>query len=325
MRTALLSLSLFSLCLVSAPALAQQSPLETQDKSVVRFEVNMDKIVNSELGKQLGLKDRMQTIPGVNPEEMDPSAISRVFGSLSLPDNIEAFQTMGPGSELPMQLFSRVEFSNSEALSAAMGTMGEGAEEVTIGGKKFLKPNDPTAPEGMLAQKVDDKTMEMGTEKYLTRKDREVMSDGLAAAWKMAPKHAVRIVVDVAGMEKLKGEIIDELSGAQPQFAAYAELLDYITNLRITIDLDSDELLTICATGKDEEMAEEFADGLDSILMFGKMGLDPNRAPDEEAAGVMTAISEAMEAKLEGKEISVRIPRPSGFNKMVEGMMPPGF
>ena len=325
MRTALLSLSVFSLCLVTAPVFAQQSPLETQDKSVVRFEVNMDKIVNSELGKQLGLKDKMQTLPGVNPEDMDPSAISRVFGSLSLPDNIAAFQSMGPGSDLPMELFSRVEFSNSEALTGAMSKMEESSEEVKIGGKTFIKPTDPTAPQGMLAQKIDDKTMEMGTEKYLTREDREVMSDGLAAAWKMAPKHAVRIVVDVDGMEKLKGEIIDEIATMAPQAIAYAELLDAISNLRVTIDLDGKELLTICATGKDEELAEEFADGLDSVFFTAKMALNPGAAPNEEAAEVMKAISAALEANVEGKEVSVRIPRPEGFNKVIQGMMPPGF
>jgi NTP pyrophosphatase (non-canonical NTP hydrolase) len=232
---------------------------------------------------------------------------------------------MGPGADLPMELFSRVEFSSSEALTGAMSKMEEEAEEVTIGGKKFIKPTDPTAPQGMLAQKIDDKTMEMGTEKYLTREDREVMSDGLAAAWKMAPKHAVRIVVDVDGMEKLKGEIIDEIATMAPQAIAYAELLDAISNLRVTIDLDGKELLTICATGKDEELAEEFADGLDSVFFTAKMALNPGAAPNEEAAEVMKAISAALEANVEGKEVSVRIPRPEGFNKVIQGMMPPGF
>jgi hypothetical protein len=55
------------------------------------------------------------------------------------------------------------------------------------------------------------------------------------------------------------------------------------------------------------------------------MGLDPARAPNDEAAAVMKQIGDAMEAKLDGKEVSIRIPRPEGFNKMVEGMLPPGF
>ncbi len=325
MRTALLSLAVVSLCLVTAPAVAQQTPLETKEQSVIRFEVNMDKIVNSELGKQLDLEGKMQTLPGVDPEEMDPASIARVFGSLSLPDNIQAFQGMGPGSDLPMELFTRVEFSDSEALGSALKKMGEDSEEVEVGGKKFMKPSDPEAPQGMLAQKIDDKTMEIGTEKYVTRADREVSTDGLSKAWAMAPKHAVRIVVDVDGMEALKEELIDMVAQVQPQAVAYAELLNNVSNLRITIDLDSDELLTLCATGKDEDMAEEFADGLDSLLMFGKMGLDASNAPNEEAATIMKAISGAMEANLEGKEVSIRIPRPEGFNKFIQGMLPPGF
>ncbi len=325
MRTALLSLAVVSLCLVTAPAVAQQTPLAAKEKSVVRFEINMDKIVNSELGKQLDLQDKMQTLPGVNPEEMDPSAISRVFGAMSLPDNIEAFEGMGPGSELPMELFTRMEFSESQSMNNALSKMSEESEEVSIGGKTFIKPTDPDSPQGMLAHKIDDKTMEMGTEKYLTRADREVSTDGLNKAWAMAPEHAIRIVVDVDGMAALKEELIDFAAQTQPQAAAYAELLNNISNLRITIDLDSDELLTLCATGKDEDMAEEFADGLDSILMLGKFGMNPANAPNEEAKPIMKAIGDAMQANLDGKEVSVKIPRPDGFNEFIQGMLPPGF
>lgn len=325
MRTALLSLAVVALCVVTAPAFAQQTPLEAKEKSVIRFEVNMDKIVNSDLGKRLDLADKMQNLPNVDPEEMDPSTISRVFGSVNLPDNIAAFQSMGPGAALPMELFSRVEFSDSGALATVIEKMAADSEEVTIGGKTFMKPTDEEAPEGMLAQKVDDKTLEMGTEKYVTRADRKVNTDALNKAWSLAPKHAVRIVVDVEGMADLREELIDFVAQMAPQGVAYAELLNNVTNLRITVDLDSDQLLTICATGKDEEMAEEFADGLDSLLMFGKMGLDPARAPNDEAANVMSEIADAMEAKLEGNEVSVIIPRPEGFNEFIESSLPPGF
>lgn len=325
MRTALLSLAVVSLCLVSSPVVAQQAPLEVQEKSVIRFEINMDRIINSELGKNLDLATKMQEAPGIDTEEMDPSSITKVYGSLSLPDNMEAFQSMTPGSELPMELFSRIEFSESATLTGVMEKMAEKAEEVSLGGKTYLKPTDGDSPPGMLAQKIDDKTLEMGTEKYVTRSDREVNTDGLNKAWGMAPDHAIRIAVDVDGMEALKEELIDFVAQVQPQAIAYVELLNNVSNLRITVDLDSDELLTICATGKDEELAEEFADGLDSLLMFGKMGLNPANAPTDEAAAVMKEISDAMEAKLDGKEVSIRIPRPEGFNAMVEGMVPPGF
>lgn len=325
MRTALLSLTVVALCVVTAPAFAQQTPLEAKEKSVIRFDINMDKIVNSDLGKRLDLTDKMQNLPNLDSEDMDPSTVSRVFGSVNLPDNIEAFMTMDPGSALPMELFARVAFSESGALKTAFEKMSEKSEEVTIGGKKFLKPTDEDSPEGMLAQTIDEKTLELGTEKYVTRADREVNTDALNKAWSMAPDHAIRLVVDVEGMADLREELIDFVAQSAPAGIAYAELLNNITNLRITIDLDGDQLLTICATGKDEELAEEFADGLDSLLMFGKMGLDPARAPSDEAADVMSEIADAMEAKIEGNEISIIIPRPKGFNEFIENSLPPGF
>lgn len=325
MRTALLSLAVVSLCVVTAPAFAQQTPLEAKEKSVIRFEINMDKIVNSDLGKRLDLVDKMQNLPGVDAEEMDPSTISRVFGSVNLPNNIAAFESMGPGQPLPMETFSRVEFSDASTLTALLAKMAEGSEEVSVGGKTFMQQTDPNAPKGLLSQKVDDKTLEMGTEKYVTRADREVNTDGLNEAWAKAPEHAVRIAVDVEGMPELREELIEQVATMAPNFVAYAELLNNIKNLRITIDLDSDQLLTVCATGKDEEMAEEFADGLDSMLMFAKMGMDPSRAPNEEAGAVMESIAEALKTKLDGNEVSIIIPRPEGFNEFIENSLPPGF
>ena len=320
MRTALLSLTVVALCVVTTPAFAQQTPLEAKEKSVIRFDVNMDKIVNSDLGKRFGLADQIKNLP-IDSGDMDPSAISRVFGSVNLPDNIEPFLAMEPGMALPIEMFARVAFSEGGALKSAFEKMSEESEEVTIGGKKFIKPTDEEAPEGLLAQKVDDKTLELGTEKYVTRADREVNTDALNKAWSMAPDHAVRIVVDVEGMADLREEIIDYVAETAPVGVAYAELLNNITNLRITVDLDGDQLLTISATGKDEELAEEFADGIDSILLFPKMGLDPARAPNDEAAEVMSEIADAMQAKLDGNEVSVIIPRPEGFDKFIESMM----
>ena len=325
MRTALHGLMAVALCLTATTAYGQQSPLETKDKAVIEFEINLEKITQSKLGQQLDLAGKMEDIPGVQTDEIDPSSISRLFGALSLPDNVEAFEGMGPGSALPMHLFSQVEINDSATLAEVVKKMEEKSEEVTVGGKKFYKSTEAEAPEGMLFHKVDDKTIEMGTEKYVTRADREVMSDGLKKAWEMTPDHAIRLVVDVEGMEALKNEIVDMVGAQQPQAAAYAELLNNINNLRLSIDLDADDLLTLSATGKDEELAEEFADGLDSLLLFAKMGLNPNNAPNEEAAAVMQEISEGLQANVDGNEVTIKIPHPEGLGKVLEGMLPPGF
>ncbi len=324
MRTALLSLAVVSLCLVAAPAVAQQTPLEAKEKSVIRFEVNVDKIINSELGKQLDLKDRIRNLPGINPEEIDFSAISRVFGSLSLPDNVAAFRSLGPGSDIPMDLFTRIEYSDAGALSSIFTKMSETTEEVEIDGKKFIKPSDASAPQGLLTHRVDEKTMETATKKYIMRADREVGTDGLSKAWGMAPDHAIRIVVDVDGMADLKEDLIDFV-GESGVALDYVELLNNISNIRLTIDLDGDDLLTLSATGKDENLAEEFADGLDSIFFTAKFGLNPANAPNPEAGEVMQDISDALEAKVDGKEVNVVIPRPAGLGDFLLGIMGPGF
>lgn len=325
MRSVFRALTVVALCLTTTSVFAQQSPLETKDKAVVQFDINFNKITQSALGKQLDLAGKMKDIPGVKTEDIDPSSISRLSGALSLPDNIAAFQGLGPGADLPMQLFSQMEIGDSKTMASAVAKMAEKSEEVTVGGKTFMKSTDETAPQGMLIHEYDEKTIEMGTETYLTRADREVFSDGLKKAWGMTPDHAIRLVVDIDGMPALKEQIIEQVGNMAPQAIAYAELLDSVTNLRVSIDLDAKELLTIAATGKDEEAAEEFADGLDSLLMFAKMGIDPSSAPNDEAAAVMEQISDSLKANVEGAEVSIKIPHPKGLANVLQGMLPPGF
>ena len=322
MRAVFRALTVVSLCLTATSVFAQQSPLETKDKAVVQFDINFDKITQSDLGKQLDLAGKMKNVPGVKTDGIDPSSISRLSGALSLPDNIEAFQGLGPGADLPIEMFSQVQISDSTTMAAAVAKMAEKSEEVSVGGKKFMKSTDETAPQGMLVHEYDEKTIEMGTETYLTRADREVFSDGLKKAWGMTPDHAIRLVVDVEGMPALKEQIIEQVGQMAPQAIAYAELLDNINNLRVSIDLDAKDLLTLAATGKDEEAAEEFADGLDSLLMFAKMGIDPSGAPDEDSAAVMEQISDSLEATVEGSEVSIKIPHPEGLTGVLKNMLP---
>jgi len=314
-----------ALCFLATPSFAQQSPLETKEKAVIQFEFNLEKITQSELGKKLGLADKLDDLPNIDSEDIDPNSISRVYGALSLPEDIAVFEDLQPGDAMPMEMFSRVEINDGKTIAEALAKMAEKSEEVTIGNKTFMKPTAEDSPEGMLMQQADEKTIEMGTAKYLTRENREVMSDGLNKAWDMAPDHAIRLVVDVAGMESLKEGLIERVALMAPQGVAYAELLNNIDNLRLTIDLDGKDLLTLSATGKDEELAEEFADGINSLLLFAKLSLDPAGAPTEQASKVFQEIKDSLDAGVDGNEVSLKIPRPEGFGEVIEAMLPPGF
>ena len=109
MRAVFRALTVVALCLTATSVFAQQSPLETKDKAVVQFDINFDKITQSDLGKQLDLAGKMKNVPGVKTDDIDPSSISRLSGALSLPDNIEAFQGLGPGADLPIEMFFQVQ------------------------------------------------------------------------------------------------------------------------------------------------------------------------------------------------------------------------
>jgi len=266
-------------------------------------------------------------MPGADAENFDPASMSKMTAAMSLPDNIGAFQGMGPGADLPMDLFTTMTFKDAASADDAFAKMKENSEEVQVGGKTYFKPDDPNSPAGLLGERSGDSMFVMGTEKYITRSDRTFATDGLKSAFSKMPEDAVRIAIDVEGMPALKEEIIDMAAQSAPQFAAYAELLNNITDLRITVDLDGENLLTISATGKDADMAEEFAEGLDSMLGMGKMGImmQAGAIPDEDAKKAVMAIAESLSAKADGTEVSVIVPKPEGFNKAIQGLVGPGF
>ena len=71
-----------------------------------------------------------------------------------------------------------------------------------------------------------------------------------------------------------------------------------------------------------ESEAEEVRGGLDSILGIAKMAGGAEAAAvkqqDEAAGAALEAILKSLEAKTEGTEISVVIPKPAGFEEAVK-------
>ncbi len=323
MRNAFMSFAAIAVALVAAPAFAQQTTLTAQEQSVVMVEIDFAKIFNSELGKMMDFEGKLKTIPGADPDSFDAGSMSKVTASLSLPDSLEAFQAMGPGSELPMEMFTTMTFKDAGSADAAFAKVKEKSEEVKIGDKTFFKPDDPSSPAGLLAERSGDSMVFMGTEKYISRAEKMFATDGLKSAWGKMSDDAVRIAIDVEGMPALREQIIEMGSQAPPPFNTFAELLNNVNDLRIAIDLDGDNLLTIAATGKDADMAEEFAEGLDALLGMGKMGImmQAGAIPEGDAKNAVMEIAESLSATSKGSEVTVIVPKPKGFNEAIMGLL----
>ncbi len=305
---------------------AQSNQLEQSQMAVVSFDINMQKIRNSAMSKTLDLESQIEKAAKRGSDSMDPSKVKRIYGASSAPESMEEAQGYKGEGPLPVEFFARVELVDTAAAEEAIKQIQEKGEAVEIGGKTFYKSTDDDAPEGLLAHRVDETTIEMGTEAYLLRSDRKVFTEGLTAAWKKTPDEAVKIAMDFAGAAGLVSEL-QEMAAANgpPNFAAYYELIGAISDMHITIDMDGDNLLTLGLSGKSESEAEELEGGIGSLIGMGQMvgmgsvGQLKQMSPDLGA--MAEKMLEALKAGREGKDVSVKLIHPEGLADAIKGMM----
>ncbi|MEM9942710.1 MAG: hypothetical protein AAF939_14195 [Planctomycetota bacterium] len=332
----ILFLSTFMLLAAFSQTLTAQTAPE---EAVVIFDVRMDLIAKSEVGKKLlGMAAMGQT----GEDEPDPSKMDRLFGAMTLPGSVQEAMGLQMG-QFPMELFARMKFDDTAEAEKFLNMAKEdNSGTIEKNGKTYYKTPDEGGPM-MLLHAIDANTIEVGTEEFVTD-DPSVMpfSDGLKSAWSNVPKdQSLRLVLDLDGAKDLINEAVEmgKQQGGDPMTQAYLELVDNIKDLRISLDLVGDNLLTIQAAGVDAEQAEEFKEGLDALLgtakLAGGAGLIQLKDANPDAAAVGKSILDSLNAKLDGTEVSVVVPKPAKFDEVVSklidqvpmmmGGMGPGF
>ena len=330
-----IALILFLVGLWGAPAAAQT--IEEKQKAVLVFDIRMDMLYTSELGKQMKFAENMTKqnaqaaqMTGQKPGP-DADKMERIFGAMSAPKNMEEIKALQGGGPLPFEFFARAQYKDATSAKLALESALDGTEEkIEKDGRTLYKMTAGNGiPEGMLAHMFNDKTIEIGTEAYIYHKNREVFSDNLKASWAKAPNEAVRLAMDLAGAQELVAELIKEgkANSPDPTIEPFLDLVDNIKDMGVSVDLTQTNLLTLRANGIDTENAEELKSGMDSLLFLakngGKQGLmmlkgaGPNGEGDE-IAGVMGKILDSLNAKMSGTDVTVTIPRPKGFESAFE-------
>ncbi|MFK7770298.1 MAG: hypothetical protein AB8B55_24015 [Mariniblastus sp.] len=339
MRTVAFSLFLM-LAAVCAPAMGQSSPLEEKQKAVLAFEIRMDLVRDSELGKSLGLAEMMSKVPGGDGEEMDMSGLESVLGAVSAPATMGDAMAVSMGGA-PPEFFVQLKFKDNTMVDQmiAMAKKDNGGV-VERDGKTFYKPpSGGGGPDNMMMHSPKAGMLEMGTEAYLFQDTRQLMTDGLKSAWKASPKNeSIRIVMDMDGAKGLIAEAVEQAkaSAPDPMVGEYLGLIDNMKDISISMNVADGNLMSIFANGVNSEDAEELQGGLDSILgmakMGGKMQVGQMQEFDPEGAKVLSQVLDSLNAKKDGDRVSVVIPKPDGFNPFLEkavkqamAMMPPGL
>lgn len=326
MRVVLLSLFLVMGALCSLVQ-AQSASLDEKQKAVLVFDVRLSKMHQGELGKTLALDEKLSDWHAQNGDDgPDPSKLERVFGAMSAPEDMASAMTLQMG-EMPMEFFVQLKFVDEKTTSDMLAKFEEeSGGKVEKNGKTYFKPPaEGGAPEGMLAHQVDAKTIEFGTEAYIFHENRKPFTDNLTAAWGKAPKNdAVRIVMDLEGAKGLIAEAVamGKQQTPDPMMGAYMDLVDNMKNLRISLDLESKNLLTIQATGVNESDASELKDGLDSLMGMAKMGIQSQlptlKEQDADGAVIAEELAKSLMPSNDGAEVSIVIPKPEGFDAWVK-------
>ena len=321
--------ALLAVALVVPNLHAQSDQLKENQMAVVSFDIRLDKLRDSEMAKTLGVEDRVKGMvpPG---SDIDPSEVKRVFGAMSAPESVAAAGAYQGDGPLPMEVFVRIEFVDSAAADKMFEQINADSKSEEIGGKTYMRPTDGGAPENLLAHRVNETTMEFGTEAYLLRADRKVFTDGLTAAFGKAPNEAIRIAMDLEGA----GPLVEELQGmaaesGPPNFAAYYELIGAISDMHISIDADGPNLLTLGMTGKSESEAEDLEGGLGSLVgmgqMFGMGAIGSFKEQSPELGGMAEEILTKLKAEREGDQVVIKLIHPEGFAEAVQGMVGEGM
>jgi len=293
-----LLLALAVCSLVSLPensSVAQDIPaLKENQSSVILFDLRIDKF--AEDAKKYNGSEALAGLPIGAFKDIKLTDLKRVFGSASLPENLES----------------------------AMKNMMGPPKDQKIGGKEFFVPK--FGAKFALGHRVDQNTFEIGTQAYCLQEKRDFYTDQLKTALNTAPDDPIRVVIDLETRADFIKEAID-LGKQQldnPVTEAYLDLVDNAKSLVFTQSLASNNLATLMIEGVNETDAKDLRDGLESLLGSAKLGAptligqlkNQMKISDKSGAALKTMVDD-LEATIEGTSISVILKKPEGLEEAV--------
>lgn len=311
---------------IVAQSESQSASLSDDERATFMFDFNMKRLMSHDLLKNfdLGQMMEMQGVP--QPEDFDLTKIDRIFGGMQFPENMEDMNPQ-PGEDLKANFFMRFEFSDSGAADEMIESFASKTSKVIeAGSKKYYAPDGDDDPQNLRLHRVNSSTVEMGTERYVMHKDRNVISSGLAANWKKLPKNAaLRLSIDVEGNRAAIDQMVEQAkTQAPPPVAPMLALVSDLASFSLGLDFETDTLLMLRASGKDSSSTENLFNGINGMLgmgkMAGKQGLSQAPMP-ENVKEVFGKIIDSLNAKTEGNTVMVDIKKPEGFDEAIASMM----
>ena len=317
------------LLLVPLPHSGLAQDISDDMKSVVVFDLRLDDLRKTATIKKMFDSPRPFG-PFVPIDVVEHGAnLNRLFGSANLPTDLSVFSQAKPPEEFPFDFFLQFQFKSKDAADSAFADFSESMQKFEFQGKNYFRSEEM---KNMVGNRVDEKTFEIGTDKYILQKSRRLFTPGLEKAWSRAPKNALRIVADLnsrpAFFEQLQTMITDQSEpNMKRTIETVFEMLGKVKDIAIGIDLDSENLVTATALGKSEEEVTELKGLLGGFLALGKMGVpamigELRKDGKEELADMFAIMNEKTGFEQDGVLLSFKIPSPEGLDKLLAESMP---
>lgn len=291
------------------------------------FEIHMADLMSNPLsGMAKGvMESQAVTAPGGGEVEK----IKRVWGAVELPEDAMTIMSIDNSSDLPMEMFVQIEMVDAGSTDAMLDSMAADSDQVQKDGKTYYTPKG--GPSNVMAWKSNDTTIEIATPKFMKQGPGVgLFAPGLKSAWKSFPEAPIRVAIDIEAARPLIDQGLDMAKEQTPaMLQGILGLVNKMNDLRIAIDFnDGSNLLSLGMICGDEEAAEEVRSGIDGLLGMGKMmagsQIDGLREMDANLADVASAVLASLEAKRDGNDVQIVIPKPEGFDEAVQSGMSMG-
>lgn len=326
MKLLSVTLAFFSaVALLCSPVMAQ-SDLAEAEKAAVKFDFDIARIRSNSVVQAMDVAEMVRrgaNLPPGMANSLDVEKVNRIYGGVQPPADMGQFQMMQRNDPLPINFFVRIEFADptaADSLWSELDTDDAGRHEVD--GTEYLSPPEGVMP-NIRAHKLDERTIEIGTDRYLYRSDRDVFGAGVEEQWSKLPEAGgVRIAVDIAAAQELVDQGLDlARRQAPPEAFGLIELATKIGAIALCVDLESDHLLKLITVGRDERAAEDLESGLNGLLGMVKMQAGGMvEILDAQAREIVQPIMDSLKTQRAGTDVVLAIPKPEGFDEFVSVM-----
>lgn len=304
-------LAALSIVLINSAA---QGQLQVDDnvpadkKAIVAINIDVQQLYKNQLVKSLVDLGMKEAGPGA---PFTPDEITKISAFVAAPKG------MDPVSLSKINFYAYAGFNNQTATGKIKALMlAEEGREVTVGGKSLIAPPEDS---GMYFD-VQPNYIVAGTEDYLTSPSNQFSTKQLADTYSALPKSPVRIVIDLDGARELLDQVSEMAKANADIFTKpYVSLIDEVATIAITSDLDNDSILRIQLSGHNEDEAGKIKQKLDALIGLGKQLSES--APVGPSEQILLGAAKDVEAKQNGKSVTVEIKKPEGFEASVLKML----